>query len=64
MGEPTRSAGQIARIARIRSKIEGKLRGTGGRVTRRIGHFNYTRERRCAYDTVSLLREMQDELKR
>lgn len=45
------------RSDRSHSKIKGKLRGMGGRVTRRIGHFNYTRvlclQRRYAYNTVS-----------
>lgn len=35
---------QITRIVYY-PKIEGKLRGMGGRVTRGIGHFNYTSRR-------------------
>lgn len=31
---------------RSHPRIKGKLPGMGGRVTRRIGHFNYTREPR------------------
>ena len=55
------------RSDRSHSKIKGKLRGMGGRVTRRIGHFNYTRGPRVLSSLRRVrhrvLREMQDKLK-